>query len=112
VYALRSLILFLLFATGVNDTSGTGGKFTTGVFDTGVVDTGKKFAASVVDSGGKFANSREKNEITLLLFSGAWGKMIHEKNLPKKSRDNVPLKFKSIFKHIMYRLVLEIIFNT
>ncbi len=72
-----SLILFALFATGVND---TGGKFAAGVVDTGVVDTGgnlppvsltpvanlppmsttqgelvAKFAASVVDTGGKFA---------------------------------------------------------
>ncbi len=26
-----------------------------------------------------------------MLFSGAWGKMIHEKNLKQKSRDTVPL---------------------
>jgi hypothetical protein len=59
-----SLILFQLFATGVND---TGGKFAAGVVDTGgnttqgklvakfatgVVDTGGKFAAGVVDTGG------------------------------------------------------------
>jgi hypothetical protein len=64
-----SLILFPLFATSVNDTSG---KFAAGVIDTGrnlpplsttqgelvakfaagVVDTGGKFAASVVDTGG------------------------------------------------------------
>jgi hypothetical protein len=30
--------------------------------------------------------------MALVLFSGAWGKMIHEKNLSKKSRDTVPLK--------------------
>ncbi len=71
-----SLILFPLFATGVND---TGGKFAAGVVDfaAGVVDTGgnfppasltpvanlpttqgelvAKFAAGVVDTGGKFA---------------------------------------------------------
>ncbi len=28
---------------------------------------------------------------TLVLFSGAWEKMIHEKNLKQKSRDTVPL---------------------
>ncbi len=39
-----SLILFQLFATGVND---TGGKFAAGVVDAGV-----KFAAGVVDTGG------------------------------------------------------------
>jgi hypothetical protein len=33
----------------------------------------------------------KKFKTTLLLFSGAWGKMIHEKNLKKKSRDTVPL---------------------
>jgi hypothetical protein len=68
-----SLILFPLFATGVNN---TGGKFAAGVVDTGgklppgsltpaatqgelvakfaagVVDTGDKFAAGVVDTGG------------------------------------------------------------
>jgi hypothetical protein len=27
----------------------------------------------------------------LTLFSGAWGKTIHEKNLKQKSRDTVPL---------------------
>jgi hypothetical protein len=26
-----------------------------------------------------------------MLFSGAWGKLIHEKNLKQKSRDTVPL---------------------
>ncbi len=46
--------MFLLFATGVNDTSGTGGKFTVGLLDTGVVDTGGIFSASVVDSGGQY----------------------------------------------------------
>ncbi len=46
------------FATGINDTSGIGGKFATGVVDTGnkfasvLVDTGGKFAAGVVDTGG------------------------------------------------------------
>jgi hypothetical protein len=36
-----------------------------------------KFAASAIDTGGKF-------EMTTMLFSGAWGKMIHEKNLKQK----------------------------
>jgi hypothetical protein len=61
-----SLILFPLFATGVND---TGGKFAAGVVDTGgnlppasltqkkqfatgVIYTGGKFATGVVDTGG------------------------------------------------------------
>jgi hypothetical protein len=37
-----SLILFLLFATSINDTSSTGAKFTTSV-----VDTGGKFATGL-----------------------------------------------------------------
>ncbi len=46
------------FATSINDTSGTGGKFTAGVIDTcgkvatGVVDTDGKFAVGVADNGG------------------------------------------------------------
>jgi hypothetical protein len=43
------LILFQLFATGVND---TGGKFAAGVVDTSGIDTGGKFATGVVDTGG------------------------------------------------------------
>ncbi len=31
----------------------------------------------------------------LMLLSGAWGKVIHEKNLKKKSRDTVPLSPKA-----------------
>ncbi len=55
------MILFHLFAPGVND---TGGKFAAGVVDTGgnlpPVSTTQgelvaKFAAGVVDTGGKFA---------------------------------------------------------
>ncbi len=30
-------------------------------------------------------------EMTLMLFSGAWGKMIPEKNRSNKSRDTLPL---------------------
>jgi hypothetical protein len=44
------LILFPLFAIGVND---TGGKFATGVIDTG--RNFPNFAAGIVDTGGKFA---------------------------------------------------------
>jgi hypothetical protein len=39
-----------IFATGINNTSGPVGKFTTGV-----TDIGGKFAASVFDISGKFA---------------------------------------------------------
>jgi len=34
----------------------------------------------------------KKFKMTLELFSGAWGKMIHEKIWSKKSRDTAPLK--------------------
>ncbi len=49
------------FATGINNTSKTGGKFSAGVVDTsgkfaaGVIDTSGDFAAIVVDIGVKFA---------------------------------------------------------
>jgi hypothetical protein len=83
-------------ATGINTTSGTGGKFAAGV-----VDTGDKFAKSVVDTGSNFAADvvlyrwctltceyfcklLKKIKMTLALFSGAWGKIIHEKNLKQK----------------------------
>jgi hypothetical protein len=35
------------FATGINNTSGIGGKFAAGI-----VDTGGKFATGVIDTGG------------------------------------------------------------
>ncbi len=49
------------FATGINNTSETGGKMAAGVVDTGGkfavgdVDTAGNFAASVIDTCGKFA---------------------------------------------------------
>jgi hypothetical protein len=97
-----SLILFQLFATGVNNTRGTGGK----ICRRSVIDTGGKFAAGVVDTGGNLppvsltpvANLPpvsltpvvhldlrisprifEKFEMILMLLSEAWGKVIHEK---------------------------------
>ncbi len=51
------------------------------------VDNGGKFATRVIDTGGApslanlSTNFFEKFEITLILFPGAWGKVIHEKNL-------------------------------
>jgi hypothetical protein len=48
------------------------------------------FALGVVDTGGApslaniYANFRKKFEITLMLFSEALRKMIHEKNLKQK----------------------------
>jgi hypothetical protein len=66
-------------ATDINDTSGAGGQFTTIV-----VDTGGKFATGVVEFSGASilanisANFFLKIEMTLILFSEAWGKLIHE----------------------------------
>ncbi len=53
-------------------------------FATGVVDAGGKFATGVVDTGGApdlqiSPQIFEKIKITLMLFSGAWRKVIHEK---------------------------------
>ncbi len=56
-------------------------------FAVGVVDTGGKFAAVVVDTGGTLTCDREFSktfEMILMLLSGAWGKVIHEKNLKQK----------------------------
>jgi hypothetical protein len=65
------LILFPLFATSINNTSVTGGKFTAGVVDTGG-------APSLMNIS---VNFRHIFEITIMLFSVAWGKMFHEENL-------------------------------
>jgi len=75
------------FATGVVDTSG---KFTAGIVDTSC--TSGKIAACVIDTRGKFANLsceylcelKKKFEMTIMLFLGAWRKVIHEKNLKQK----------------------------
>jgi hypothetical protein len=62
-------------------------------FATGVVDTGGKFAVGVVDTGGNLPpvvhldlriSLRIFEKFIILLFSGAWGKVIHEKNLKQK----------------------------
>jgi hypothetical protein len=57
-----------------------------------------KIASNLVIS----ANVRKKFETALIVFSGAWGKLIHEKNRSRKSRDTAPLRslkrvIKSIF---------------
>jgi hypothetical protein len=57
-----------------------------------------KFAGSVVDTGITIGaitceylrKFRKKFEINLLLFSGAWGKMIHVKNLNEKIDGHCP----------------------
>ena len=69
-------------------------------FAAGVVDTGGKFATGVVDTGGNLPpvsltpvvhldlrispRFSKKFEMILMLLSGAWGKVIHEKNLRQK----------------------------
>jgi hypothetical protein len=77
---------------------------TTIQFATGAVDSGGKFAAGINNTsgtGGKIYRRRchlywctltcknlhefsRKFEMTQKLFSGAWGKMIHEKTLKQK----------------------------
>ncbi len=55
-----------------------------------VVDTSGKFATSVVDTGGQpwaaniSANFQKKFETALMVYSGAWGKLIDEKNQKQK----------------------------
>jgi hypothetical protein len=88
-------------------------------FATGVIDTGGKFAAGVVDTGGKLppvslipaANLPpvslipvvhlylrisprifEKFETVLMGYSGAWGRLIHEKNQKQKVSWHFPFK--------------------
>ncbi len=57
-------------------------------FAAGVVDAGGKFAAGVVDTGTLnceyLREFSKKFEMILMLFSEAWGKVIHEKNLKQK----------------------------
>jgi hypothetical protein len=66
--------LFPLFATGINNTSETGGKFATGVVDTG----GTPLLANIS------ANFR-KIRTVLMGYSGAGGKLIHEKKPEAKN---------------------------
>ncbi len=102
------------FATGVVD---TGGKFAAGIFGTGgKFATGVNNTRGI---GGKICRRcrwyrwqichrcrwhrwctltceylhefSKKFEMILMLLSGAWGKVIHEKTWSKKSRDTIPL---------------------
>ncbi len=69
-------------AAGVADTGGN--------FAAGVVDTGGKFATGVVDTCGQPIELRilrefsKKFETTLMVYSGAWGKLIHKKSQMQK----------------------------
>jgi hypothetical protein len=62
-------------------------------FATGVVDTSSKFAPRVIEVSlilrctltcKYLCEFSKKFEIILMSFSGAWGRMIHEKNLKQK----------------------------
>ncbi len=63
------------FATNYTCVVDNGGKFATGVND-----TGGKFAAGVNDTGGKLSPVSTTLVANLPPESGAWGKLIHEKN--------------------------------
>jgi hypothetical protein len=70
------------------------------LFAAGVVDTGRKLTPGVVDTGSNLPpmwlilmvhltckylrEFSKKFKMTLMLFLGAWGKMIYEKNLKQK----------------------------
>ncbi len=73
------------FVTGVVDTSTTPAELVA-KFAPAVVDTGGKFATGVVDTGSAPWSANKflkKFDMTLVLFSGAWEMMIHEKILSK-----------------------------
>jgi hypothetical protein len=42
------------------------------------------FATGLPPSLANISGNKKKNEMTLMFFSGAWGKMIHEKNRKQK----------------------------
>ncbi len=76
-------------------------------FAAGVVDTGGNLppvsltpvATGVVETWKYLREFSKKFEMILMLSSGAWGKVIHEKNLNKKSRDTVPLNTQETREH-------------
>ncbi len=77
--------VFPIFATGINDTSSTCGKFAAGVDDT--------------------SDFMKKIEMILMILLLAWGKMIHKKTRRKKSRDTVPLGAGHVTKYASQLLV-------
>jgi hypothetical protein len=95
--------LFPLFATGVNNTRGLVTKFAAGVVDTGgnlppvsLTAGGGKFANGVVDTGGAPLAAIISANFQKMVYSGASGKLIHEKNRSQKSRNTVPLRQKGL----------------
>ncbi len=75
--SIKIVILVAKFAAGVVDTRG---KFATGVIDTGVLDTGGALDLRI--SPRIFENF----ETVLIGYSGAGGKLIHEKTEAKNLR--------------------------
>ncbi len=98
-------------------------------FAAGVVDTVGKFAAGIVNTGGNLppvsltpvrrrwctltceylCEFSKKFEMILMLLSGAWGKVIHEKNLKQKNLVTLslsdhylssPFKYGSLFLYL------------
>jgi hypothetical protein len=68
-------------------------------FAGGVIDTGGKFGAGVIETGGApwLANILrifEKFETVLMGYSGAGGKLIHEKNQKQKISWHCPFKLR------------------
>jgi hypothetical protein len=48
----------------------------------------------------------KKLETALIVYSGAWGKLIHEKNQKQKSRDTVPLsKQKALVERLLHHFL-------
>jgi hypothetical protein len=89
IYASQGVPL----STGINDTSGK--------FATGVNDAGSKFAAGVNDADGKLPPV--STIPAAMVYSGAWGKLIYEKNRSRNSRDTVPLMFELLHYSKMLR---------
>ncbi len=85
------------FATGVVDTGGKvaagivyiGGQFATGINNTSETALVEKFATGVVDTGGATCKNVPK-------YSGAGGKLIHEKKQKQKKALHCPLKVISV----------------
>jgi hypothetical protein len=86
------LIFFLTVST-------TPGKYKlfTGVNDAGdkffadVVDTAEQLITGVVDTSDISANFQKNSKMLQWNTWGAWGTLIHEKNLKSKSRVRLPL---------------------
>ncbi len=80
------------FATGVNNTSGTGGKICRRCrWYRWQICRRRRWHRWCTLTCEYLREFSKKFEMTLGRFSGAWGKVIHEKTWSKKSSDTVPL---------------------